>query len=68
MSLGMPECKFGLNDKLIMEKEGGAAAAATAQNKGHGVRDIVCIVRIVRIGCRCRQRRYDIVSKTVIEP
>lgn len=25
---GMPECKFGLNDKLIMEKEGGAAAAA----------------------------------------
>ena len=33
---GMPECKFGLNDKLIMEKEGGAAAAAT-NNKGHGV-------------------------------
>jgi AP-2 complex subunit mu-1 len=24
---GMPECKFGLNDKLIMEKEAGAAAA-----------------------------------------
>jgi AP-2 complex subunit mu-1 len=22
---GMPECKFGLNDKLIMEKEGGGA-------------------------------------------
>ena len=33
---GMPECKFGLNDKLIMEKEGGAAAAASAvaQSKG----------------------------------
>lgn len=28
MLTGMPECKFGLNDKLIMEKEGGAAAAA----------------------------------------
>lgn len=28
---GMPECKFGLNDKLIMEKEGGAAAAAVNQ-------------------------------------
>ena len=24
----MPECKFGLNDKLIMEREGGAAAVA----------------------------------------
>jgi len=31
---GMPECKFGLNDKLIMEKEGGAASAAAAQTKG----------------------------------
>ena len=33
---GMPECKFGLNDKLIMEKEGGAASAASAsvQSKG----------------------------------
>lgn len=28
---GMPECKFGLNDKLIMEKEGGASAAAAGQ-------------------------------------
>jgi AP-2 complex subunit mu-1 len=33
---GMPECKFGLNDKLIMEKEGGAAAAA-ANSKVSGV-------------------------------
>ena len=33
---GMPECKFGLNDKLIMEKEGGAAAAA-ANQKASGV-------------------------------
>ena len=33
---GMPECKFGLNDKLIMEKEGGGAAAAV-QQKGMGV-------------------------------
>lgn len=34
---GMPECKFGLNDKLIMEKEGGAAAAAVANQKTTGV-------------------------------
>lgn len=34
---GMPECKFGLNDKLIMEKEGGAAAAAVANQKTSGV-------------------------------
>ena len=31
----MPECKFGLNDKLIMEKEGGASAAAV-QSKTAG--------------------------------
>jgi AP-2 complex subunit mu-1 len=28
---GMPECKFGLNDKLIMEKEGTAAGAPSGQ-------------------------------------
>jgi AP-2 complex subunit mu-1 len=33
---GMPECKLGLNDKLIMEKEGGASAAAV-QSKTSGV-------------------------------
>jgi AP-2 complex subunit mu-1 len=33
---GMPECKFGLNDKLIMEKEGGGAAIA-ANQKASGV-------------------------------
>jgi AP-2 complex subunit mu-1 len=27
MLTGMPECKFGLNDKLIMEKEGGGGGA-----------------------------------------
>ena len=44
---GMPECKFGLNDKLIMEKEGGAAAAASAvaQSKGgKGYQRSVCCV------------------------
>lgn len=47
---GMPECKFGLNDKLIMEKEGGAAAAAT-NNKGHGVTIDDCTFhRCVRLG------------------
>ena len=33
---GMPECKFGLNDKLIMEKEGGAAASAASSNVSGG--------------------------------
>ena len=36
---GMPECKFGLNDKLIMEKEGGASAAAV-QSKTAGTINI----------------------------
>jgi AP-2 complex subunit mu-1 len=30
---GMPECKFGLNDKLIMEKEGTGTAAVTKSGK-----------------------------------
>lgn len=35
---GMPECKFGLNDKLIMEKEGGNASVASAgTNRAGGV-------------------------------
>lgn len=37
---GMPECKLGLNDKLIMEKEGGAAAmAANARASGVEIDD-----------------------------
>lgn len=47
---GMPECKFGLNDKLIMEKEGGAAAAA-ANQKASGVEIDDCTFhRCVRLG------------------
>uniref|UniRef100_A0A7S0STP4 MHD domain-containing protein n=1 Tax=Chromulina nebulosa TaxID=96789 RepID=A0A7S0STP4_9STRA len=47
---GMPECKFGLNDKLIMEKEGGAAAAA-ASSKASGVEIDDCTFhRCVRLG------------------
>ncbi len=47
---GMPECKFGLNDKLIMEKEGGGAAQA-AQQKGTGVEIDDCTFhRCVRLG------------------
>ena len=34
---GMPECKFGLNDKLIMERENPGAAAASASGKKAGV-------------------------------
>ncbi|CAE7510558.1 apm2 [Symbiodinium microadriaticum] len=30
---GMPECKFGLNDKLIMEKEGTGSSATTRSGK-----------------------------------
>ena len=30
---GMPECKFGLNDKLIMEKEGTAGGTVTRSGK-----------------------------------
>mmetsp|Transcript_3750 Transcript_3750/g.5813 ORF Transcript_3750/g.5813 Transcript_3750/m.5813 type:complete len:434 (-) Transcript_3750:141-1442(-) len=30
---GMPECKFGLNDKLIMEKEGTGSTAVTKSGK-----------------------------------
>jgi AP-2 complex subunit mu-1 len=47
---GMPECKFGLNDKLIMEKEGGAAAIA-ASSKSSGVEIDDCTFhRCVRLG------------------
>ena len=49
---GMPECKFGLNDKLIMEKEGGAsAAAAHSKVAGAGVDiDDFTFHRCVRLG------------------
>lgn len=48
--LGMPECKFGLNDKLIMEKEGGAAALA-ANSKNSGVEIDDCTFhRCVKLG------------------
>lgn len=47
---GMPECKFGLNDKLIMEKEGGGAAQAVAQaNQGVEIDDCT-FHRCVRLG------------------
>lgn len=48
---GMPECKFGLNDKLIMEKEGGAASVAAAHSKSTGVEIDDCTFhRCVRLG------------------
>ena len=47
---GMPECKFGLNDKLIMEKEGGAAAAATSQKVSGVEIDDCTFHRCVRLG------------------
>ena len=42
---GMPECKFGLNDKLIMEKEGGAEGG----NSGVEIDDCT-FHRCVRLG------------------
>jgi AP-2 complex subunit mu-1 len=48
---GMPECKFGLNDKLIMEKEGGGVAQAAAANVASGVEIDDCTFhRCVRLG------------------
>jgi len=47
---GMPECKFGLNDKLIMEKEGGAAAVAANQNASGVEIDDCTFHRCVRLG------------------
>jgi AP-2 complex subunit mu-1 len=49
---GMPECKFGLNDKLIMEKEGtGATAVTKAGKKISGVEIDDCTFhRCVRLG------------------
>lgn len=47
---GMPECKFGLNDKLIMEKEGSASASA-ANSKASGVEIDDCTFhRCVKLG------------------
>jgi len=47
---GMPECKFGLNDKLIMEKEGGGAAQAAASKAGGVEIDDCTFHRCVRLG------------------
>ena len=47
---GMPECKLGLNDKVIMEKEGGAGAAAQSTG-GAGVElDDCAFHRCVKLG------------------
>jgi len=35
---GMPECKFGLNDKLMLDKDGSSAAAAARGGKGESSR------------------------------
>eukprot|EP00611_Tribonema_gayanum_P025331 TRINITY_DN5740_c0_g1_i1.p2 TRINITY_DN5740_c0_g1~~TRINITY_DN5740_c0_g1_i1.p2 ORF type:complete len:440 (-),score=189.16 TRINITY_DN5740_c0_g1_i1:133-1452(-) len=51
---GMPECKFGLNDKLIMEKEAleraGGRTAATAHGKRSVELDDCTFHRCVRLG------------------
>lgn len=48
---GMPECKFGLNDKLIMEKEGGTTAVTRSGKKITGVEIDDCTFhRCVRLG------------------
>ena len=50
---GMPECKFGLNDKLIMEKESGpdSAGAVTGSGSKRGVEIDDCTFhKCVRLG------------------
>ena len=45
---GMPECKFGLNDKLIMDKEGQNPAKAQTDKKN----------RSVEVCARCRLPKW----------
>eukprot|EP01041_Mallomonas_annulata_P001485 gene1484-2855_t len=48
---GMPECKFGLNDKLNMEKESGPAPITKSGSKIQGVEIADCTFhRCVRLG------------------
>jgi AP-2 complex subunit mu-1 len=47
---GMPECKFGLNDKLIMEKENPAAASGRPGKKVGVEIDDCTFHRCVRLG------------------
>jgi AP-2 complex subunit mu-1 len=54
---GWPECKFGLNDKLIMDREAASKAAAGAGGGGHHTRrnagveiDDCTFHRCVRLG------------------
>lgn len=46
---GMPECKFGLNDKLIMEKESGDHGGGNDHSKGVDIDDCT-FHRCVRLG------------------
>jgi len=48
---GMPECKFGLNDKLVMEKEARANKGKTPARHGSGIAiDDITFHRCVRLG------------------
>jgi AP-2 complex subunit mu-1 len=48
---GMPECKFGLNDKLIVDKENAAAAGAHGKSAKNAVElDDCTFHRCVRLG------------------
>ena len=46
---GMPECKFGLNDRLIMEKESASAAGGSRKPQGVEIDDCT-FHRCVRLG------------------
>lgn len=48
---GMPECKFGLNDKLIMEKEGAAAGGTAGGQQNAGVEIDDCTFHRCVFGC-----------------
>ncbi len=61
MLTGMPECKFGLNDKLIMEKEGGSGAAVTRSGKkitGVEIDDCTFHRYWYSVSSSCRTRHY----------
>lgn len=48
---GMPECKFGMNDKLVMERESKADPKAAKRREGTGIAiDDLTFHRCVRLG------------------
>ena len=47
---GMPECKFGMNDKLVIEKQAKPSSAEAASIEAQMARRCVCVCVCV---CMC---------------